>query len=151
MILLDADILLLDIRYPRDARFSTNERLLQVLQARGLIRGITVYALLEVIGVLSFNLSTDQIRQLYFLLPGRYGLQIVPALSDTQEIPTFTLSIILTQIEKKMAVGDALQALSIQHLTPQATCLLSWNARHFHQKLSVPALTPEEWLVQHNP
>jgi hypothetical protein len=54
-------------------------------------------------------------------------------------------------IEKKMALGDVLQALYIQHFAPQATCLLSWNARHFHQKLSVPALTPEEWLVQHNP
>jgi hypothetical protein len=32
----------------------------------------------------------------------------------------------------------------IQRFAPQATCLLSWDARHFHQKLSVPALTLEE-------
>jgi len=47
MILLDADIFLLDIRYPRDARFGTNERLLQTLRERGLEHGITLYALLE--------------------------------------------------------------------------------------------------------
>ena len=148
MILLDADILLLDIRYPRDARFGTNERLLKTLQERGLARGITLYALLEVVGILSFNLSTDQIRQLYTLLPGRYSLQVVPTLGVSQEVPAFALSAILAQIEKKMAVGDAFQALYIQRFAPQATCLLSWNARHFYHKLSVPALTPEEWLAQ---
>jgi hypothetical protein len=151
MILLDADILLLDIRYPRDTRFGTNELLLRTLQERDLARGITLYALLEVIGILSFNLPSDQIQRLYTLLPGRYGLQVVPALGTDQEAPTFALSAILAQVEKKMALGDVLQVLYIQHFAPQATCLLSWNARHFHQKLSVPALTPEEWLVQHNP
>ena len=78
MILLDADVLLLDIRYPRDARFATNERLLQMLQARNRERDITLSALLEVIGVLSLNLSTDQLRQMYTMLPRRYGLQVVP-------------------------------------------------------------------------
>lgn len=147
MILLDADILLLDIRYPRDTRFGNNERLLKTLQERSLARGITLHALLEVIGILSFNLPTDQIQRLYALLPGRYGLQVVPALGVSQEIPALTLSAILTQMEKKMALGDVLQALYIQQFAPQASCLLSWNARHFHQKLSVPALTPEEWLA----
>lgn len=151
MILLDADILLLDIRYPRDARFGTNAQLLRILEGQGLTRGITLYALLEVIGILSFNLPTDQIQRLYTLLPGRYGLRVVPALGTDQEAPTFALSAILAQVEKKMALGDVLQALYIQHFAPQATCLLSWNARHFHQKLAVSALTPEEWLVQHNP
>jgi len=61
MILLDADILLLDIRYPRDVRFATNTRLLKALSEGGLTRGITLYALLEVIGILSFNLSTEQL------------------------------------------------------------------------------------------
>ncbi|MGH7965050.1 MAG: hypothetical protein ACRERD_25105 [Candidatus Binatia bacterium] len=151
MIFLDADILLLAIRYPRDARFGTNERLLKTLQERGLARGITLYALLEVVGILSFNLPTDQIGQLSALLPRRYGLQVVPAQEADQDIPTFARSAILAQIEKKMALGDALQALYIQRFAPQATSLLSWNARHFHQKLSVPTFTPEEWLVQNAP
>lgn len=148
MILLDADILLLDIRYPRDAHFGVNERLLKTLQERELKRGITLYTLLEVVGVLSFNLPAEQIQRFYTLLPGRYGSQVVPALAINQEVPTFTPSAILAFIEKKMALGDALQALYLQRFAPHATCLLSWNARHFQQKLSVPALTPEEWLTQ---
>lgn len=148
MILLDADILLLDIRYPRDSRFDINARLLKILQERALERGITLYALLEVVGVPSFNLPTDQIQRFYTLLPGRYGWHVVPALEISQTIPTFALTAMLTQIEKKMALGDAYQALYIQQHAPQATCLLSWNARHFLDKLPVSVLTPEEWLVQ---
>jgi hypothetical protein len=147
MILLDADILLLDIRYPRDVRFSLNERLLKTSQERELERGITLYALLEVVGILSFNLPTDQVR-LYTVLPQRYGLQVVPALDVNQETPGFPLSSILTQVEQKMALGDAFQALYIQRFAADASCLLSWNARHFQQKLSVPILTPEQWLAE---
>jgi len=88
---------------------------------------------------------------MYALLPGRYGLQVVPHWEVHQNAPTFLLSAILTQIEKKMAVGDVFQALYIEHFAPQASCLLSWNARHFHQKLSIPALTLKDWLVQHTP
>ena len=148
MILLDADILLLDIRYPRDTHFGVNELLLKTLQDRGLERGITLYTLLEVVGVLGFNLPTEQIQRFSILLPGRYGLQVMPALAINQEIPTFTPCAILAFIEKKMALGDALQALYLQRFAPHATCLLSWNASHFQQKLSVPAMTPEEWLTQ---
>jgi hypothetical protein len=148
MILLDADILLLDIRYPRDVRFPINEQLLKTLQERDWERGITLYALLEVIGVLSFNLPSEQILKLYSLLPGRYGLHVTPAVNLSQDAPTFSLTAILAQLEQKMALGDAFQALYIQRYAPQAICLLSWNARHFQQKLSVPALTPEEWLTQ---
>lgn len=71
MILLDADILVLDIRYPRDARFAVNEQLLTMLQNHDISRGITLYALLEVIGILSFNLPTDQVQKLFSLLPMR--------------------------------------------------------------------------------
>ena len=100
------------------------------------------------IGVLSFNLPADQIRPLYTILPGRYGLQLIPALTIDQTTPTFLLSEVLAQMVRKMALGDTFQSLYIEHFAPQATCLLSWNARHFQQKVSVPVLTPEEWLTQ---
>lgn len=50
-----------------------------------------------------------------------------------------------------MAVGDAIQALDVEHFAPWASYLLSWNARYFQQKLVVSALTPKEWLMQHRP
>ena len=114
-------------------------------------RGITLYALLEVIGILSFNLPAEQMQRLYALLSGRYGLQVIPALEVNQNTPAFLLAETLTQLEQKTALGDAYQALYIQRYAPQASCLLSWNARHFHQKLSVASLTPEEWLARNVP
>jgi hypothetical protein len=148
MILLGADVLLLDIRYPRDVRFGANERLLKTLREQNIERGITLYALLEVIGILSFNLPTEQIQPLYTLLPGQYGLQVIPVSELDQETPAFSLSEIIGQVEKKMALGDALQVLYVRRFALQATCFLSWNARHFQEKFPVPALTPEEWLTE---
>lgn len=99
--------------------------------------------------MLSFNLSTDQLRQLSALLPGRYGLHVVPHFEGQQSLPTFLLSTVLAQVEQKMAIGDAMQALYIDRFSPHARSLLSWNARHFQQKLAIPVLAPEEWLTQH--
>ena len=57
MILLDADVLLLDIRYPGDARFAPNRTALDRFRNEGWRVGVTVQALLEVVGILSFNVS----------------------------------------------------------------------------------------------
>ena len=50
-----------------------------------------------------------------------------------------------------MALGDAFQALYLQQYASQTTAFLSWNARHFRQKLSLSVLTPEEWLSEQFP
>ena len=102
MILLDADILVLDIRYPRDARFAMNERLLTTLQEHEISRGITLYALLEVIGILSFNLPTDQVQKLFALLPKRYGLQVVPALETSRDQEGYELCRLLVDAARRV-------------------------------------------------
>ena len=101
MILLDADILLLDIRYPRDSRFDTNAQLLKALQERALERGITLYALLEVVGVLSFNLPTDQIQRFYTLLLGRYGLHVVQAWRSVKQSQPLRLPRCLLKLRRR--------------------------------------------------
>ena len=45
MILLDADVLLIDIRFPRDANFAVNQQLLERLRAERRATGITSSAL----------------------------------------------------------------------------------------------------------
>ncbi len=64
MILLDADVLLIDLRYQNDARFPVNRQLLDEIQKGAVAAGITSQALLEVVGILSFNLSPASIQQL---------------------------------------------------------------------------------------
>jgi hypothetical protein len=64
VILLDADILLIDVRYPNDARFLVNRQFLDHIRAGSVAVGITSQALLEVVGILSFNLSAARVVQL---------------------------------------------------------------------------------------
>ena len=57
MIVLDADVLLIDIRYPQDNRFARNRQFLDRLKSESRLAVITSGTLLEVVGVLSFNVS----------------------------------------------------------------------------------------------
>jgi hypothetical protein len=47
----------------------------------------------------------------------------------------------------KMPFMDAL-ILDLAERTPQVTELVTWNARHFLGKSSLPVLTPDEYLVE---
>jgi hypothetical protein len=57
MIVLDADVLLVDMRYGRDARFSLNRQVLNQIRDSASPLGITSHTFLEILGVSSFNLS----------------------------------------------------------------------------------------------
>lgn len=138
MILLDADILLIDIRYPNDQRFSVNRRVLDELQSRGISVGVTAHVLLEVLGILSFNVSPRRWPKLPRQLCLQYGLAVIP---DPQTDPGYadcTFDELLDQMGCQMALGDAVQAVQIKHHVSWATCLLTWNATHFVGKLPIP-------------
>lgn len=146
MILLDADVLLIDLRYPNDARFGTNRQVLARLRNQGVATGITAQALLEVVGVLSFNVAASRIGPLPDLIQVQYGLAVIP---DPQSHPDFagcTFREIVSKMSGRMALGDAVQAVQIERHGPAADCLLSWNAKHFTGKLAVPVQTPADWL-----
>ena len=148
VILLDADVLLIDLRYPNDVRFGTNRRVLDRLRTEGFAVGITAQALLEIVGVLSFNVAASRIVPWADLICVQYGLGVVP---DPQSHPDFagcTFREIVSRMSSRMALGDAVQAIQIERHTPTADCLLSWNAKHFADKLAVPVQTPADWLGQ---
>ena len=148
MMLLDADVLLLDLSYPTDAKFPTNRTALERISAEGLTAGVTSQALLETIGILSFNLSPQRLPRLAAQLCLQYRLCVVPDLNTHPTYADCTTQQLIAQMSRRMALGDAVQIAS--H-APGADCLMTWNARHFVGKLVIPALTPEEWLNQHYP
>jgi hypothetical protein len=84
VIVLDADVLLIDIRYPNDARFPVNRQLLDRIQAGNVTAGITAQALLEVVGILSFNLPSGRIARLPLHLSLQYKLTVLPDLQRGQ-------------------------------------------------------------------
>jgi hypothetical protein len=148
VILLDGDVLLIDQRYTNDPKFARNQQALQQIQADGLDLGITAQALLETVGILSFNTPPAQVPQLPQRLVTLFNLTVVP---DFQQYPDYagcTITELMTQMSSQMALGDAVLAVQIARYASSADCLLTWNARHFQGKLVIPVLTPEEWLNQ---
>ena len=146
MILFDSDILLLELRYPNDSRYSVNRQTIQQIQADGTPRGVTLQTLLEVIGKLSFNLASFRIPQLPKFLTGLYRLTVFPTFQPSNDYAGCTIQELIDQMTLKMALGDAVQAVEIARYASFVDCLLSWNAKHFQGKIAVPVQTPEDWL-----
>ena len=105
----------------------------------------SVYNLMEICGILSFNLSSQQLYELYLYLPQRYNLQLDYKIHPKQRLPTIDQGSILEIMVKKASFGDSL-IISATKDIPLLTCFVSWNARHFEQHLSIPAITPANFL-----
>lgn len=148
MILLDANILVIDAMYPRDANFATNASFLSIVATERIERGITLHGLLEVVGKRSHNVSSANITKLPSVLAAFYGLWILPDPATDPDYAGGRYSEVVSQIEKKMSLGDAVMALQIERYASHATALITWNAKHFVGKLAIPAMTPAEWLAQ---
>ncbi len=145
MIFVDSDVFLIDLRYPRDRRFSANGRFLERLRGRG--DGVTtIFNLLEVCGVLSFNLNARQLRELYTYFPTRYGVGIAPAHGPNPPLPQLYVSAILRVMEVKASLGDALIIALLKVLRPVPDSVVTWNADHFRGRVDPPVLTPAQAL-----
>jgi hypothetical protein len=146
VILLDSDVLLIELRYVNDPKFSINRQALDQLHADQIQLAVTSQALLETIGILSFNVSPSHISQLPRLLSIQFKLNLLPDFQQCPEYANCTVQEIIIQMARQMALGDAVQAVQIARYASFATCLLTWNARHFQGKVVIPVFTPHEWL-----
>jgi hypothetical protein len=146
VILLDADVLLLELSFQRDPRFTVNRQAVQQIQADAVPLAITVQALLEVVGKRSFNVARAQVGAIASQVTTLYRLKVLPDPQQYPEYASCNVDDLISQMGHQMALGDAVQAVQIARFASSATCLLTWNARHFQGKIVIPVLTPEEWL-----
>jgi hypothetical protein len=145
VIFVDSNVFVIDLRYPNDVHYRANRRVLERLGRQGL--GMTsILNVLEVCGILSFNLSPRSLTELYVHFARRYRLTIVPGGGYDTRLPDPTAREVLARMEKGMALKDAEIALVVDHNAASLDAFLSWNARHFAGRLTIPALTPQQWL-----
>lgn len=145
MIFLDSNLFVIDLRYPDDVLYRVNRRALNRLGRQGI--GMTsVLNVLEICGILSFNLSPPSLLELYVHFARRYRLTVVPGGSYDTPLPAPLAREVLARMEKRMALKDAEIALIVEQNAAGLDAFLSWNSKHFVGKLVVPALTPREWL-----
>jgi len=145
VIFVDSNLFVIDLRYPDDPDYGLNRRALDRLAREG--RSMTsVLNVLEVCGILSFNLSVAALHALYVHFARRYRMTLVPGGGYDTQLPAPTARDILAAMEKRMALKDAEIALVVEQHASSLDAFVSWNATHFAGKLSMPALTPRAWL-----
>lgn len=147
MIFVDSNLFVIDLRYRDDPNYRVNRRALDRLAQGG--KGMTsVLNLLEVCGILSFNLSASALHGLYVHFAQRYRVTVVPAAAYDTRLPAPPAGEVLAKMERRMALKDAEIALVIEQHAATLDAVITWNAKHFAGKLPVSALTPREWLRQ---
>jgi len=149
MILIDTDIFVIDRRYVRDVKFQINSKFLDYLSTKGIDRATTIFNLYEVCGIMSFNLSKQQVQNLFIGFESIYGLKIIyPPLGNKTPEEAFDrlLADTLRLILEKMAFLDAL-IISTAESVPHVESLITWNAKHFLNKTKLTVQTPENYLI----
>ncbi len=141
MICIDSDIFLIDLRYARDRRAPQNRAFLEwVAQSEAGVT--TVFNLLEVTGLLSFNLNEQQLLDFYVHFPRRYKVRVLPYQDPDQRLPGLRLLEVLRVMQKRAALGDAIIAAQANRLHASIEAFVTWNDEHFRSRLVVPIFTP---------
>ncbi|MEW6189661.1 MAG: hypothetical protein AB1466_06135 [Actinomycetota bacterium] len=144
-ILIDSDVFVRDLRYPRDDRFHENNKFLDQVRG-GKLKGYTsIYNVLEVCGILSFNLTPERLLELFAGFRDRYNIRILFPRGDGERV-CFLVSELLPIIGRKLCFGDALIISVVEQNSKVLDKFVSWNAAHFKNKLSIEALTPLDFL-----
>lgn len=144
-VFIDSDVFVRDLRYPRDQRSEANRRFLETMrQRKG--RGVTsIFNALEVCGILSFNLSPQQLVDLYGDFCNHYRIQILfPA--DAEGRLQYDIPRIFSRIQQRQSLGDAQVAYVVDRFANDLASFVSWNVDHFAGKLPIPVTTPEHFL-----
>lgn len=149
MIFIDTDVLWLAFAFHQDARQAANNAFLEQVQTER--PATTIYNVLELLGKLSFNLSSDRLDEWRTWLVDAYHLRVIWPMNPslTTAAPTFQNEIFERPYQRmrtvQMPFMDSL-ILNLAERTPNAAQFVTWNARHFQGKSALQVLTPEEYV-----
>lgn len=144
LIFIDTNIFLIDLRYTNDINYNKNKKFLDYILRHS---GVTsIINLLEVCGILSYNLNQQQLKEMFYYFPEKYNIEIVPTSELHLTIPEFYIKDIIETIYQKSSLGDAMVINAIKpHLTKNSF-FISWDAKHFKDISPVKVMTPIEFL-----
>jgi hypothetical protein len=153
VVIIDSDVLLLSFAFKMDARQKTNSLFINKVQ--GEQPAITIYNLMEILGQLSFNISPVRLSSWQSWLVDAYQLTLIWPVDPSKPISahSFREEIyerpLARMKENRMPFLDAL-VIDLAERTPDASCFVTWNARHFQGKTRLKMLTPKEYLDEGN-
>jgi hypothetical protein len=142
---IDTPVFVIDLRYKRDRHFSSNRTFLDRIAKEGRA-ATTIFNVLELCGILSFNLNNEQLKEMFHYFPQHYNVDVLPHSTLESPLPSLNTGDLFDVIARKTSLGDALIISAVEKHIPGTASFVSWNARHFKGRLSIPAFTPKEFL-----
>ena len=149
LVLIDTNIFVIDLRYKRDANFKLNKSFLSFVAQSG--NGFTtIVNLLELCGILSFNLNQDQLIDLWTYFQGRYKITVLPEPNLQNDFPSIEINRLFGILSKKTSFGDALMISVAEKFLSFVPTMVTWDDEHFKNKFAGEVLTPNAFLAGHN-
>ena len=142
---IDTPIFVIDLRYRRDRNFAANRAFLDRI-AKGYPGATTIFNLLEVCGILSFNLGKRQLAELFHYFPRHYSVEVLPHSTLESALPTFRAADLFDKIATKASFGDAQIASAVEPMFPVQFGLFPGTRASFKNRLSISVLTPREFI-----
>jgi predicted nucleic acid-binding protein len=144
-VLVDTNIFVIDLRYKRDTNYETNRAFLNYIGEKR--NGFTtIVNLLELCGILSFNLNEKQLIELWFYFQDRYGVVVLPVPSFETSFPVIEMREIFDLIKGRTSLGDALMISVAKKHLPFVSTMVSWDDIHFENIFPGAVLTPQKFL-----
>lgn len=144
--LIDTNIFVIDLRYKRDIHYNKNLTFLNTIEQSGTGFTTTVN-LLELCGILSFNLNERQLFELWLYFQDRYKVTVLPTASIEDNFPTLQIVELFNLIKKRVSLGDALMLGIARKSLAFISTMVTWDKDHFIDKFPGNVLTPEEFLI----
>ncbi len=148
-VFLDSDIFIRDLRFKRDEHYQENANLLELVRGKKILGYTSIYNLLEICGYLSFNLDAAELRNLYTGFSGKYALKILFPETLSDQVLKLNVTRVFSYIEKKMALSDSIVSDVADMHKDLLNLFITWNAKHFKDKLSIQVVNPDEFLKKY--
>ncbi len=145
LVLVDTNVFVIDLRYKRDANYEINRAFLDRIAERR--NGFTtVVNLLELCGILSFNLNEQQLIELWVYFQDRYAVAVLPVPSFETNFPAIEIHEVFDLMKSRASLGDALMISAAKKHLPFVSTMVSWDDIRFKIIFPGTVLTPEKYL-----
>jgi len=143
--LIDTNVFVIDLRYRQDTHYRTNRKFLDAIGEDG-TGFTTIVNLLEICGILSFNLNDRQLRELWVYFEQKYRVTVLPDTGLEGTLPSLRIRAVFGWIRKRLSFGDAYILALARKQLPSVSLMITWDKEHFKGKFEGSIYTPTEYL-----
>jgi predicted nucleic acid-binding protein len=145
LVLIDTNIFVIDLRYKRDIHYDNNLAFLDAVAVKG-VGFTTIMNLLELCGILSFNLNEKQLLELWCYFQDKYKVTVLPTPELSSNFPTIGIQELFDVLKNRASLGDALMLTVAAKYLPFVSALVTWDDEHFKGQFPGTVMTPEEYV-----